>query len=52
MFNKKNKLKLTDFEWNLLINGMNEFRNMLLSDGIPTEDVDELLLKIINKSER
>ena len=52
MFNKKTKLKLTDFERNLLINGMNEFRNMLLSDGIPTEDVDELLLKIINKSER
>ena len=52
MFNKKTKLKLTDFERNLLINGMNEFRNMLLSDGIPTEDVDELLLKIINQSER
>ncbi len=27
MFNKKTKLKLTDFECNLLINGMNEFRN-------------------------
>ncbi|MBQ3497968.1 MAG: hypothetical protein IJA87_02440 [Clostridia bacterium] len=52
MFSKKTKLKLTDFECNLSINGMNEFRNMLLSDGIPTEDVDELLLKIINKSER
>lgn len=52
MFNKKRKLKLTDFECNLLINGMNEFRNMLLLDGIPTDDVDELLLKIINKSER
>ena len=52
MFNKKTKLKFTDFECNLLINGMNEVRNMLLSDGIPTEDVDELLLKIITKSER
>ena len=52
MFNKKTKLKLTDFECNLLINGMNEFRNMLLSDSIPTEDVDELLIKIINQSER
>ena len=31
---------------------MNEFRNMLLSDGIPTEDVNKLLIKIINKSER
>lgn len=52
MFNKKTKLKLTDFECNLLGGGMNEFRNMLLSDGIPTEDVDKLLIKIINKSEQ
>ena len=49
---KKVKIKFTNFECNLLINGMNEFRNFLLSVGIPTEDVDELLLKIINKSER
>lgn len=52
MFNKKTKLKLTDFECNLIINGMNEFRNMLLSDGIPTEDVDELIIKIITQSEK
>ena len=52
MFNKKTKLKLTDFECNLLINGINEFLNMLLSEGITTEDVDELLIKIISKSER
>ena len=49
---RKIKIKLTDFECNLLINGMNEFRNMLLSDGTPTEDVDELLIKIIDQSER
>ena len=47
---RKTKFKLTDFECNLLINGMNEFRNMLLAEGLPTEDVDELLLKIIDKS--
>ena len=52
MFNRKTKLNLTDFECNLLINGMNEFRNMLLAEGITTEDVDELLIKIISKSER
>ena len=49
---KKVKFKFTDFESNLLINGMNEFRNMLLADGLPTEDGDELLLKIIDKSEK
>ena len=52
MFNKKTKLKLTGFECNLLINGMNEFRNMLLAEGITTEDADELLIKIISKSEQ
>ena len=48
---RKTKIKFTDFECNLLINGMNEFRNMLLAENLPTEDVDELLLKIIDKSE-
>ena len=43
MFSKKTKLKLTDFECNLLWGGMNEFRNKACSDGIPTEDVDALL---------
>ena len=49
---RKIKIKFTDFECNLLINGMNEFRNMLLAEDLPTEDVDELLLKIIDKSEK
>ena len=49
---KKVKIKFTNFEYNLLVNGMNEFRNMLLAEGLPTEDVNELLLKIIDKSER
>ncbi len=49
---RKTKIKFTDFECNLLINVMNEFRNMLLAKDLPTEDVDELLLKIIDKSER
>ena len=47
---RKTKIKFTDFECNLIINGMNEFRNMLLAEDLPTEDVDELLLKIIDKS--
>ena len=46
---RKTKIKFSDFEYNLLINGMNEFRNMLLAKYLPTEDVAELLLKIIDK---
>ena len=38
---RKIKVKFTDFECNLLINGMNEFRNMLLADGLPTEVIIE-----------
>ena len=49
---RKTKIKFTDFECNLLVNGMNEFRNMLLTEGLPTEDVDELLLEIIKKSDK
>ena len=49
---RKIKIKFTDFECNLLVNGMNEFRNMLLAENLPTEDVDESLLKIIDKTER
>ena len=49
---KKVKIKFTDFECNLLVNGMNEFHNMLLSEGLPTEDVDDLLIKIIDKYEK
>ena len=48
MFRKKIKINLDSFECNLLINGMNEFRNMLLAENSPTEDVDELLLKLID----
>ena len=49
---RKIKVKFTDFECNLLVNGMNEFRNLLLAKDLPTEDVNKLLLKIIDKSER
>ncbi len=51
MKEKKIKMKFTDFECNLLINGINEWRNMLLAASYPTEDVDELLIKLINKAE-
>ena len=52
MFKRKIKIKLDSFEFNLLINGMNEFRNMLLAEDLPTEDVDELLLKLIDVYEK
>ena len=52
MFSKKIKIKLDSLELNLLINGMNEFRNMFFAEDLPTEDVDELLLKLIDTYEK
>ena len=51
MREKKIKMKFTDFECNLLINGIFEWRNMLLEHGKPTEDVDTLIIKMIDKAE-
>ena len=36
-------IELDEFNHNLLINGLNEFRNMLLRQEKPTEDVDDLI---------
>ena len=41
-------IKVDSFEQDLLINGMNEFRNKVIADGISTEDLDILLMKILD----
>ena len=46
MFNKKTKLKLTDIECNLLINGMNEFRNMFSRTVSPQKILTNCSLKL------
>ena len=48
MREEKRVITVNDFEQNLMINGINEFRNMLLEQGMPTEDVDKLLMKVID----
>ena len=48
MREEKRVITVDDFEQNLMINGINEFRNMLLEQGMPTEDVDKLLIKVID----
>ncbi len=49
---EKRVVTLDEFQQNLLINGMNEYRNDLLEDQKPTEDVDDLLLKLIHTPTR
>lgn len=48
MTGKKRRITLTDFEYRLLINALVDYRNKLLEADKPTEDVNELLIKVIN----
>ena len=41
-------LKLNDFEQRLMVNGLVEFKNDLTRNDKPTEDVDDLILKVID----
>lgn len=41
-------IAVDDYEHRLMVAGLNDFRNDLIQDGKPTEDVDELLLKVID----
>ncbi len=39
---------LDDFEQRLMVSGLADFRNDLIREKKPTEDIDDLILKIIN----
>lgn len=41
-------LSLDDFEQRLMVRGLTDFRNDALRSGKPTEDVDDLILKVID----
>lgn len=45
---EKRVLTVDVFEHNLMLNGINEYRNMLLEQELPTDDVDDLLLKVLD----
>lgn len=48
MRKEKRVITVDDFKHNLMINGINEFRNMLIEKDMPIEDVDNLLRKLID----
>ena len=48
MTDEKRVIVLDDFEQRLVVNGLTEFRNDLLREDKPTEDVDDLILKVID----
>lgn len=48
MAGEKVVVTLDSFEQRLMVNGLNDFRNDLIRDDKPTEDIDDLLLKVID----
>ena len=47
MKREKRYLALSSFEWRLAIEGMNYFLSHLIQAGMPTEDVNALLIKLM-----
>lgn len=52
MKEKKYYIALDDFERRVVVNCMNEMRNKLITDGKYTDDLDEVLLKIIRSKQK
>ena len=48
MAGEKVVVTLDDFEQRLMINGLADFRNDLIREDKPTDDVDDLILKVID----
>ena len=48
MGNEKVVVELDGFEQRLMVSGLADFRNDLIRDEKPTEDVDDLILKVID----
>lgn len=43
---KKVKIKVEQYELNLIIRALFEWRNALLKEGKPAEDIEDLLLRL------
>ena len=48
MAGDKKVVTLDEFEQRLMVNGLMGFRNSLLKEDKPTEDVNDLILKVID----
>lgn len=48
MADEKVVVTLDSFEQRLMVNGLADWRNDLIREDKPTEDVDDLLLKVID----
>lgn len=41
-------VEVDDFDHRLLVNALMDFRNKAIQEEVPTDDVDDLLLKVID----
>ena len=48
MADEKKFITLDDFEQRLMVSGLMDFRNDLLKEEKPTEDINDLILKVID----
>ena len=48
MRDEKRVVTLNDYEQRLMVRGLTDSRNDALRDGVPTEDVEDLILKVID----
>ena len=48
MAEEEKVLTLDEFEQRLMVSGLMDFRNDLLKDDKPTEDINDLILKVID----
>ena len=48
MADEKKVKTLEDFEQRLMVSGLMDFRNDLLKEEKPTEDINDLILKVID----
>lgn len=48
MVKKKHRIIVTEFERRILVKALTEFRNQLLGADKPTEDINDLILKVID----
>jgi len=44
---RKRKIKIDDFELRVIVKALNELRNQLIADNKLTDDVDDLLLRLL-----
>lgn len=52
MSNNPRLVEVDDFDHRLLVNALMDFRNKAIQEEVPTDDVDDLLLRVIDAPEK